>query len=352
LKKDTETKQMGLIIQPGAVGDVILTIPLIRLLRKRMGLNQVDVMGRQERMDLLAGRCEVGQIISLERSGLHKMFEESNKFELPEGDELFELFRPYDVIATFLKDKQGYFEQNLIFTAWCTHSAEVMTLELRPKGDWPGHAAGFFMQQFCELKLRESGIVRRMTTAQERVQLSLLEEFMAPPLIKVQQRDINRGREILIREGIKEANKAVVVHPGSGGKHKCWFIKDFCDLAGYLTEEGMEVMFLLGPAEQERWGEKERSELGEAGLVLEGLNLEEVAGLLSCCAGFVGNDSGISHLAGALDLPTVAIFGESDIRHWRPLGQKVNICQSKEEASGVWPKVEEVAEAVIRFFEG
>ena len=330
---------------------MILTVPLIRMLREREGLDRVDMLGRQERLELLANRSEVGRIMSLELPGLHRMFEDENKFELPEGDSLIKLFQPYDVIVTFLRDDQGHFERNLIFTAWYTHSAEVMTLDLRPRGDWSGHTASYFMHQFHEQKLRESGIVLEMTTVQEKLQLVSLQEFMATPLIKVQPGDVNRGREILIREGIREAKKAVVVHPGSGGSHKCWSIKDFCVLGRDLADQGREVIFLLGPTEQERLGGPERTALAEVGVVLEETTLEEVAGLLSCCGGFVGNDSGISHLAGALDVPTVAIFGESEDRHWRPLGGKVQVCQAKEEERGVWPRVKEVSEKAKQLFE-
>jgi len=345
LKKDTKTSRCGLVIQPGAIGDVILTIPLIRMLRKKEGLDHVDMMGRQERMALLEGRCELGGVLSMEQPGLHRMFEDSKTFAVEEGDELIELFRPYNVIVTFLKDEKGHFEQNLIFTTLHSHTPEVMTLELRPQREWQGHTASFYLQQFCEQKLRESGIVREMTSAQEKMQLVFLQEFMKGPLLKPQTWDSRRGREILIREGIAPESRVIAVHPGSGGLHKCWSLKEFCELAGILKKQDYEVIFLWGPAEQDRMGQQAKDELAAAGKVVEGLSLEEVAGLLDCCEGFVGNDSGISHLAGALDKPTVTVFGGTDTRHWRPLGNKVQVCQTKE-GQPDWPKVEEVIEAI------
>ena len=345
MKKATKTTRCGLIIQPGAIGDVILTIPLIRMLRKREGLDHVDMMGRQERMALLKGRCELGGILSMEQPGLHRMFEDSNTFTVEKGDELIDLFRPYEVIVTFLKDNKGHFEQNLIFTTLHTHTPEVMTLELRPHREWQGHTASFYLHQFCEQKLRESGIVREMTLVQEKMQLVFLQEFMEGPLLIPQRWDVHRGREILIREGIDPESRIMAVHPGSGGLHKCWSLKEFCELAEILGKMDYEVIFLWGPAEQDRMGEQARDELATVGKVAEGLILEEVAGLIGCCAGFVGNDSGISHLAGALDKPTVAVFGGTNSRHWRPLGSQVQVCQTKEGRSD-WPKVEEVVEAV------
>jgi len=345
LKRAFKTSRWGLIIQPGAIGDVILTIPLIRLLKKREGLDRVDMMGRQERLGLLKGRCELGGVLSMEQPGLHRMFEDHDTFTVEKGDELIDLFRPYEIIVTFLKDEKGHFEKNLIFTSMHTHTPEVMTLELKPHEQWPGHTANFYLQQFCEQKLRESGIVREMTLIQEKMQLVYLQEFMKGPLLKSQTWDIHRGREILIREEIAPESRVIAVHPGSGGMHKCWSLKYFRELAVELTGQGYQVIFLWGPAEQDRLGTQAKDELSAAGKVVEGLSLEEVAGLLDCCEGFVGNDSGISHLAGALDKPTVTVFGGTDTRHWRPLGNKVQVCQNKEGQSD-WPKVAEVVGAV------
>ena len=55
----------GLIIQPGALGDCILTIVLARLMLDQAGMNRVDLMGHQRYTALLAGRCEIAGVIGV-----------------------------------------------------------------------------------------------------------------------------------------------------------------------------------------------------------------------------------------------------------------------------------------------
>lgn len=119
----------------------------------------------------------------------------------------------------------------------------------------------------------------------------------------------------------------LVLHPGSGGVRKCW--PHFRELADRLESP----LFLLGPGEQD-WdtGVHRR---------LEGLSLREVSAVLSTARGYIGNDSGITHLAGYIGCPAVAIFGPTDPHVWGPLGRRVRIVN--------WPSVEEaVIEAAFQ----
>jgi ADP-heptose:LPS heptosyltransferase len=56
---------------------------------------------------------------------------------------------------------------------------------------------------------------------------------------------------------------------------------------------------------------------------VKGLSLLELASVMEGCRLFIGNDSGISHMASALGIPTIAIFGPSDPSVWSPRGEKV-----------------------------
>jgi len=103
----------------------------------------------------------------------------------------------------------------------------------------------------------------------------------------------------------------VVLHPGSGSPSKCWPF--FEELANQLGN----ACFLIGPAETEfNTGRHPR---------LENLTLREVARCVITCRAFVGNDSGITHLAAHLGVPTTAIFGPTDPGIWGPVGRRVSI---------------------------
>ena len=112
------------------------------------------------------------------------------------------------------------------------------------------------------------------------------------------------------------AERLIVLHPGSGGRRKCWSAERFTALARMLEADGFAVAVTLGPAE---------GDLAPffAGLrLIEGWPLRRIAALLAGAAGYVGNDSGVSHLAGRL-CPTLALFGPTAPAVWAPLGPRV-----------------------------
>ena len=319
--------RFGLIIQPGAIGDMILTLPLVRLLKRRWGLDKVDIMGHLERLRLLQGRSEVHQALSLEQTNLHRLFEDHQTFDLPENDPLIDVFRNYELIISFLSDKQGNFEQNLIFTTCITHAAEVIILDLMPPDDYPHHAACFFMSPFAH---------------QGQLQLTEINEYLAQPMIKLTSQEIQSGRALLSQAGLPPDAEFATIHPGSGSERKCWDINNFLILSEKLRAKNLQVVFLLGPTEMERWDQEKTQLLAQNALVIPEAQLSEIAAILFNSRIYIGNDSGISHLAGALGVATVAIFGISKAHNWRPLGKKVKICGSQDG----WPSVDEVLSRV------
>ena len=115
----------------------------------------------------------------------------------------------------------------------------------------------------------------------------------------------------------------VAVHPGSGGRAKRWPAERFAEVAARL---GKPVLWLLGPAEAEEadlraWGE-------HVGVVADSIALPMLAGLLASCRVYLGNDSGVSHLAAAVGAPTVAIFGATSPGVWGPRGPRVVVAGS------------------------
>ena len=126
------------------------------------------------------------------------------------------------------------------------------------------------------------------------------------------------ARAFLASAGIRDEFAAI--HPGSGGRAKRWPAERFVELAARL---GRPVVWLLGPAESE---EGRLRAMGRGiGVVAEGLPLPTLAGLLASCQVYVGNDSGVSHLAAAVGAPTVALFGPTDPAVWAPRGPRVEI---------------------------
>ncbi|MGH7964600.1 MAG: glycosyltransferase family 9 protein [Candidatus Binatia bacterium] len=118
--------------------------------------------------------------------------------------------------------------------------------------------------------------------------------------------------------------RVLVMHPGSGGQKKRWASEGFIQVARWWREDKKgEVLILLGPAE-----EQEESRWQRIGKVEKNLSLWQAAALLSRADLYIGNDSGISHLAGAVGARGVVVFGPTRTRQWRPLGGRLSVIQN------------------------
>jgi ADP-heptose:LPS heptosyltransferase len=343
----SQESQRGLILQPGAIGDCILTLPLAEYMKETVCKGGIDIIGHTEYIGILPGRSCVDAVISIDAMGLHRLFSKEEEFALADGDPLIMSFADYTWIATFLGDANSAFEQNLIFTANCSHSAEVMMLAMKPGEESGKHISDFYKEQFITQsgfdpstmlgtgKLTTGGLSARehkQTVSPCQLPASPTKTFedrgTGKPLIRSTQADRNRGREILDEAGFNQTLKPVIIHPGSGGTHKCWHLDNFLSVAKMLAKEGAEAVFLLGPAEQERFGEATTGKIGTASKVLSNLPLTDVLAVLSGARGYIGNDSGITHLAAALGVRTVAVFGPTEAAVYGPVGPAVTILRS------------------------
>ena len=327
--------QRALVIQPGAVGDVILTLPLVRYLRRDRGLKRLDLMGHTQRLQYLLNRTDISQILDMERLPLHKLFEDTSDSPCDVQDELVKLFKPYDLIITYLYDPKGLFERNLSQLANMTHPADVITLPLRPPADYQGHVAAFYIESFNT----------QIPDGSTEISVS---NWLQIPFVSQLGSDTLRGREILAQH-IPDYHNPILLHPGSGGVEKCWPLHNFTELARLLKHHEFDPIILLGPAEQHRWeGAKIKAIESEVPVIKE-LTLEEVLCLLSSCSAYVGNDSGITHLAASLGLPGVAIFQPQNCDHWTPLGGRIKLCKDENPPNEKWPTPQNVLKTLLEY---
>ena len=113
-----------------------------------------------------------------------------------------------------------------------------------------------------------------------------------------------------------------VIAPGSGGLRKNWPLARFEEVADALRARGEDVVWLIGPAEEDN---ELAARMPAASVLWRGLSVTAVVARLAVSSGYVGNDSGISHLAAALGMPTVAVFGPTDPEVWAPRGANVTV---------------------------
>ena len=109
----------------------------------------------------------------------------------------------------------------------------------------------------------------------------------------------------------------LVIHPGSGSARKNW--AGMSEVASRWRRAGGAVIVVSGPAE----GDRAAAVTGDVSVRCE--PLDRVAALLARATRYLGNDSGVSHLAGLLGVRGVSVFGPSDPVAWRPLGDGIRV---------------------------
>ena len=122
----------------------------------------------------------------------------------------------------------------------------------------------------------------------------------------------------------EDSRPLALIHPGSGGLAKRWPLQDYLAVANLLLLAGIRVGMILGPVEEDLATAATASEM----LLLRPPDLGALAGVLAAADLYIGNDSGPTHMAAALGLPTVALFGPTDPVVWGPRGARVTLLRA------------------------
>ncbi|MCL5024577.1 MAG: glycosyltransferase family 9 protein [Nitrospirae bacterium] len=141
----------------------------------------------------------------------------------------------------------------------------------------------------------------------------------------------------------------IALHPGSGGKRKCWPVENYLALAERLLKRPDSLVVIFsGPAEETRLKEDMDGFVRghERTVHVQDRELALVAALLGSCALYVGNDSGITHLAAAVKTPVIALFGPTDPCIWAPAGRGMRIILQGLSLRKI--TVDEVCEAIAK----
>lgn len=129
---------------------------------------------------------------------------------------------------------------------------------------------------------------------------------------------------VTVPEPASDAERPIVLHPGSGSAAKNWPIDRFAALAARLAASG-PLAWVIGPAEEESGAAASLAGAIPGAVAWRGLPLTELARRLARARLFVGNDSGVAHLAAAARCPVVVLFGASDPAVWAPRGMSVTV---------------------------
>jgi heptosyltransferase-3 len=296
------------ILHTGAIGDCLLTLSLAASLKHSHALHRLDFIGPHQYIEFYPGRTCIDTVLSMEGFDLHRLFEDPQSFESSDHDRLADVFRRYEQVVSFLGFDHPVFETNLLFTVHSTHSADVTLIPAKPDANASMHVSDYYWDFFRHEQQLESAFETAQTT------ISPLPD------------DHRAGADILQQAGADPEQPVVVIQPGSGSRQKCWHWENFVQTARDLASNGIQPVFLLGPAERERFEQSALQAIRQFSF-LENLSLTRVLQILTQADVFLGNDSGIAHLAAGMGKKTVVLFGPSNPLHYAPRGENVVIEQ-------------------------
>jgi heptosyltransferase-2/heptosyltransferase-3 len=120
-----------------------------------------------------------------------------------------------------------------------------------------------------------------------------------------------------LRNGGLESGPFAVLHPAAAFATKQWAPDKFGAVAEDLRSRGLAVIAITTPNERAIVEEMNKKTATPVTAFTD-LSLPEITALLARARLFIGNDSGIAHIAAAVETPAVVIFGSSNTAHWRP----------------------------------
>jgi heptosyltransferase-3 len=332
-----------LVIRPGAIGDVLLAFPVIQALRAQYAGAHVMLVSNPALLPL-ARVCGIAEETSdYAAAQWSELFLTAERRAARASSRLHEALQGIDMAVCWLKDPDGLVERNLRAAG----IGRVIVAPGRPPGGERIHIIEY-LAGTVDLDMAKLGQgAGRGQASPLPYTLCLADEYSRGdpcgrpvtdnhpipnnyPIPNNRTAPDNRPvPDTRLANGPHLENACVALHPGSGGARKCWPVSHFATVIQALWRRQIPVLLLSGSADHERLRDLQAllppppqpsllTTLVEAPLL-------EVARRLQQCRGYVGNDSGITHLAALLGLPTIAIFGASDPAIWRPPGPAVTL---------------------------
>jgi ADP-heptose:LPS heptosyltransferase len=270
-----------LLVHQGALGDLVLCFPALIALKKYVQSIHLLCQNRLGKLSCHLGLTD--RHFPIESALFASLYADSP------ASEVREMLMQYDAIVLFS------FSQQLCQTIRRITEKDVYLIAPRPALGQKIHVSRHILSGLADCGLLKSDDIS-----------PIIQDFR-----------------------YKNADPAkILIHPGSGSPRKNWHVSNFIRVYELLEAEGKKPEFVLGPAE-----ESLAEDLKNIGIIHQHSDLPELADLLRHTGGFIGNDSGATHLAAFLGLTVTAIFGPSDPERWKPLGRAVRVLRAKTSCS-------------------
>jgi ADP-heptose:LPS heptosyltransferase len=291
-----------LVFRGGALGDILLTLPVLRTLRDKDTSAFVELVAPFPAA-LLAQYGGAHSVCDLSSTAFLSLFAEEASLD----GALRERLRKADCVISYLSDPKR-------------------TLRARIESCGCRFISGPF-------RLDEQRLPAPVQLAQPLGELGLVVVDPAPRLFL--------KRQFL-------SGTRAFFHVGSGSSAKNWPAPCWSTLAAKLEQQFDELLLVSGEADEVSTAEFLRTYRGSKLKVRSNLSILDLAQELATADLFIGHDTGVTHLAAALSVPTISLFGPTDSMIWCPLGENVTMVASEDglmasiAVERVWDAVERV----------
>jgi len=285
-----------LVVRLRSIGDTVLATPTLAALRHFLPEARIEILLEEWVAPLLTAHPDVDEVVTIKRG------DTMNRIRAVRGLRA----RKYDVVFNL-------------------HGGTTATLLTRTTG--APHRVGFADYQYGFL---HNHAAPPAASLWGRSPLHSVEQQLAivaavgvpvsshiPTRLAVTEQATAHIASKLSAHGITHDESVALLHPAAAFATKQWTTEGFARIAEHLSARGFKVVALA--AAHERTTLEALRTLIRAPLVtFDDLTLPEVTALAERASLFVGNDSGVAHIAAAVRTPSVIIFGSSNVAHWRP----------------------------------
>lgn len=291
---DWERVRRVLVVRLRSIGDTVLATPSLFALKRFLPHAQIDILVEDWVAPLLDNHPHVDNVVVLERGGVVARTRVAREIRAARYDVVYNLHG--GTTATFLTRATGARHR----VGFRTYQYARLHTELVPS---PLQLWGQQKTHSVEQQLALLGWTGVPVSDRPRTQLGI-----SPAAAESVHRQ-------LAEAGLAD-RKIALIHPAAAFDTKRWATDNFAHIAEFLAGRGFAPVAIARRDEGQIIDDLLSK--SSANVFALDLSLPEVTALAARSQVFVGNDSGIAHIAAAVGTPSVVIFGSSNIAHWRP----------------------------------
>jgi heptosyltransferase-3 len=309
-----------LVIATGQIGDVLLTTPLVRRARLLWPAAEIDVLGFAETLGMLKGNPDIGRLIG---APSHGGAAATLRFAKAEG-----LWRRYDVALITQQNDRAHL---LGFIAAPVRSGIVS----------PDLKTSWWKRALLAHRVSLAGDWGDIHVVDEK--LALLDPWMSLQTDSSIRDVIYTASEMLPEElRLSLQDPFVVVQVPSMWQYKQWPLEHFVILTKALVAAGVRVVLTGGSSADDRQKVSEVALSVESDSVVDAcgrLNFAQLASALRLASLYIGPDTSVTHLAAALGVQTIALFGPTNPVRWGPRGPRGDLVEPWQRIAAVQKRV-------------